>query len=132
MARHVWHVSPLRASDHVVVIGAGLAGWRFIEILRQLGYRGAVTLIGEEAHAPYDRPPLSKQVLSGKWSLEKTTLATPEKIERANATFLLGRRAVLGCAGRGRDDACALTMTPSVAGTHIVLATGTSARPLKL
>jgi 3-phenylpropionate/trans-cinnamate dioxygenase ferredoxin reductase component len=120
-------VSPLSAKDHVVVVGAGLAGWRFVEILRQLGYEGAVTLIGEEAHAPYDRPPLSKQVLSGKWGLDKTTLATPEKIERANATFLLGRRAVgldVGAMSVHLDDGAV------VAGTHVVLATGTTARPL--
>jgi NAD(P)H-nitrite reductase large subunit len=120
-------VSPLRASDHVVVIGAGLAGWRFVEILRQLGYEGAVTLIGEETHAPYDRPPLSKQILSGKWSLEKATLATPEKIERARATLLLGRRAVgldVGAMSVRLDDDNVIT------GTHIVIATGTKARPL--
>jgi NAD(P)H-nitrite reductase large subunit len=110
-----------------VVVGAGLAGWRFVEILRQLGYQGAVTLIGEEAHAPYDRPPLSKQVLSGKWGLEKATLATPEKIERANATLLLGRRAVgldVGAMSVRLDDDRVVT------GTHVVIATGTKARPL--
>ena len=120
-------MSPLRANDHVVVVGAGLAGWRFVEILRQLGYEGRVSLIGDEIHAPYDRPPLSKQILSGKWGLEKATLATPEKIERANATFLLGRRAV------GLDlDTMSVRLDDDtvVAGTHIVIATGTTARPL--
>jgi NAD(P)H-nitrite reductase large subunit len=127
MARHVWRVSPLSASDHVVVVGAGLAGWRFIEILRQLGFEGAVTLIGEETHVPYDRPPLSKQILSGKWGLEKAILATPEKIERAKATLVLGRRAVsldLGAMSVHLDDGRV------VSGTHIVIATGTKARPL--
>jgi NAD(P)H-nitrite reductase large subunit len=121
-------VSPLGANDHVVVVGAGLAGWRFVEILRQLGYEGAVTLIGEETHAPYDRPPLSKQVLSGKWGLEKATLATPEKIEGTRATFLLGHRAVsldLGAMSVRLDD------DTVIAGTHIVIATGTKARPLQ-
>jgi NAD(P)H-nitrite reductase large subunit len=120
-------VSPLNENDHVVVVGAGLAGWRFVEILRQLGYEGAVTLIGEEAHPPYDRPPLSKQILSGKWSLEKATLATPEKIERASATLLLDRRAV------GLDvDAMSVRLDDDtvVVGTRIVIATGTKARPL--
>lgn len=120
-------MSPLSANDHVVVVGAGLAGWRFVEILRQLGYEGRVTMIGEEPHAPYDRPPLSKQILSGKWGIEKATLATPEKIERARATFLLGRRAVgfdLGAMSVRLDD------DTLVAGTHIVIATGTKARSL--
>ncbi|MET8143250.1 FAD-dependent oxidoreductase [Sphaerisporangium sp. NPDC005288] len=51
--------------NHVVVVGAGLAGVRSVEALRARGYRGRVTLIGEEAHRPYDRPPLSKAVLLG-------------------------------------------------------------------
>ena len=49
-------MSPLNASDHVVVVGAGLAGWRLVTALRQNGYEGALTLIGDETHAPYDRP----------------------------------------------------------------------------
>ncbi|WP_248965222.1 NAD(P)/FAD-dependent oxidoreductase [Sphaerisporangium perillae] len=51
--------------NHVVVVGAGLAGVRSVEALRARGYRGRVTLIGEEGHRPYDRPPLSKAVLLG-------------------------------------------------------------------
>ncbi|MFC4532179.1 NAD(P)/FAD-dependent oxidoreductase [Sphaerisporangium dianthi] len=51
--------------NHVVVVGAGLAGVRSVEALRARGYRGRLTLIGEESHRPYDRPPLSKAVLLG-------------------------------------------------------------------
>jgi 3-phenylpropionate/trans-cinnamate dioxygenase ferredoxin reductase subunit len=47
------------------VIGAGLAGLRTVERLRHRGYRGRVVLLGAERHLPYDRPPLSKQVLRG-------------------------------------------------------------------
>jgi NAD(P)H-nitrite reductase large subunit len=121
-------MSRLGPDDHVVVVGAGLAGWRFVEILRQLGYHGAITLIGDERHAPYDRPPLSKQILSGKWGLEKATLATPEKLERVGATLLLGHRAIeLDVeATRVRLDNDHL-----VSGTHVVVATGTRARPLR-
>jgi len=49
----------------VVVVGAGLAGLRVTEELRQLGYDGELTLIGAENRPPYDRPPLSKKVLTG-------------------------------------------------------------------
>jgi len=49
----------------VVIVGAGLAGLRTAEELRARGYTGAVTLIGAEARLPYDRPPLSKKVLTG-------------------------------------------------------------------
>ncbi|WP_449061558.1 NAD(P)/FAD-dependent oxidoreductase [Planomonospora algeriensis] len=51
--------------NHVVVVGAGLAGVRSVEALRAHGFDGAITLIGEEPHRPYDRPPLSKAVLLG-------------------------------------------------------------------
>ncbi|WP_328814708.1 NAD(P)/FAD-dependent oxidoreductase [Nonomuraea cypriaca] len=51
--------------NHVVVVGAGLAGLRSAEALRSRGFTGRITLIGQERHRPYDRPPLSKAVLSG-------------------------------------------------------------------
>jgi NADPH-dependent 2,4-dienoyl-CoA reductase/sulfur reductase-like enzyme len=58
--------------EHVVVAGAGLAGLRTIEELRGRGYAGRVTLVGAEARLPYDRPPLSKKLLTGE--LDDTTL----------------------------------------------------------
>jgi NADPH-dependent 2,4-dienoyl-CoA reductase/sulfur reductase-like enzyme len=51
----------------VVVVGAGLAGLRVVEELRARGYAGAVTLIGAESRPPYDRPPLSKKVMTGEF-----------------------------------------------------------------
>ena len=56
----------------VVVAGAGLAGLRVVEELRARNYTGAVTMIGAEARPPYDRPPLSKKVLTGQ--LDDTSL----------------------------------------------------------
>jgi 3-phenylpropionate/trans-cinnamate dioxygenase ferredoxin reductase subunit len=47
--------------QNVVIVGAGLAGFQLASTLAQQGYAGRITLIGEEAFAPYDRPPLSKQ-----------------------------------------------------------------------
>ena len=52
--------------DNVLVVGAGMAGLQTVVALRSQGYAGRVTLLGAEAHAPYDRPPLSKEVLAGK------------------------------------------------------------------
>jgi 3-phenylpropionate/trans-cinnamate dioxygenase ferredoxin reductase subunit len=49
----------------VVIVGAGLAGVRVAEELRRTGYTGKISLLGGETHAPYDRPPLSKEVLRG-------------------------------------------------------------------
>jgi 3-phenylpropionate/trans-cinnamate dioxygenase ferredoxin reductase component len=58
--------------ERVVVVGAGLAGLRTIEELRGRGYPGAVTLLGAEDRPPYDRPPLSKKVMTGE--LDDTSL----------------------------------------------------------
>ena len=55
-----------------MIAGAGLAGLRTLEELRARGYGGAATLIGAETRPPYDRPPLSKGVLSG--AVDDTTL----------------------------------------------------------
>ncbi|WP_222113939.1 NAD(P)/FAD-dependent oxidoreductase [Gordonia paraffinivorans] len=49
--------------DHVVVVGASLAGLRAVQTARETGFRGRITLIGDEIHLPYDRPPLSKEYL---------------------------------------------------------------------
>jgi NADPH-dependent 2,4-dienoyl-CoA reductase/sulfur reductase-like enzyme len=54
-----------RQLQQVVVVGAGVAGMRATETLRQNGYDGALTIVGAERHAPYHRPPLSKKLLSG-------------------------------------------------------------------
>ncbi len=52
-------------ADPVVIVGAGMAGLRAAEQLRAAGWEGPVTVIGEETHAPYNRPPLSKEALAG-------------------------------------------------------------------
>lgn len=117
----------VNSNDHVIVVGAGLAGWRVVEFLRRGGYDGALTLIGDEAHAPYDRPPLSKQVLSGRWGVEKSTLATPEKLVESGANIRLGHRAV---ALDVEETSVELADGTSVKGTHVVIATGSRARAL--
>jgi NADPH-dependent 2,4-dienoyl-CoA reductase/sulfur reductase-like enzyme len=53
-------------SQRAVVVGASLAGLRAAEALRHGGHNGPLTVVGEEPHQPYDRPPLSKQLLAGK------------------------------------------------------------------
>jgi len=64
----------VRALDSVVVVGAGAAGVAAAETLRADGFSGSLTLLGEEPELPYDRPPLSKQVLAGVWDAERTRL----------------------------------------------------------
>ncbi len=55
-----------RQLEQIVVVGAGVAGTRAAETLRQEGYDGDLTVVGAERHAPYHRPPLSKKLLTGK------------------------------------------------------------------
>jgi NADPH-dependent 2,4-dienoyl-CoA reductase/sulfur reductase-like enzyme len=117
----------LQSSDHVVIVGSGFGGWRLVEALRREGFDGAITLVGEEDYAPYDRPPLSKQVLAGKWDVERATLATPEKIAETDVDLRLGARAT------SLDvEAYSVELEDGsrVEGTHVVIATGTRARRL--
>jgi 3-phenylpropionate/trans-cinnamate dioxygenase ferredoxin reductase subunit len=108
-------------------VGAGVAGWRLVESLRREGYEGALTLVGDEQHVPYDRPPLSKQILSGKWNLEKATLATAEKLEASAITLRLGTRATSLDVS---NTTVAFSDGSALKATHVALATGSLARPL--
>ncbi|CCQ74511.1 NAD(P)/FAD-dependent oxidoreductase [Magnetospira sp. QH-2] len=56
---------PLGEAPGVVIVGAGQAGYQTAESLRQEGYEGSITVVGEEPHVPYQRPPLSKAYLLG-------------------------------------------------------------------
>ncbi|WP_431877275.1 NAD(P)/FAD-dependent oxidoreductase [Amycolatopsis sacchari] len=78
----------------VLVVGAAAAGLSTVEALRRKGFTGLVTVLGAEAHLPYDRPPLSKQVLSGKWEPERARLRTREVLAKLDAEFVLGEHAV--------------------------------------
>ena len=84
---------PVPSDGTVVVIGASLAGLRAAEEVRHDGHLGPVVVVGEEIHAPYDRPPLSKQLLSGKWDVERIHHHTPDALDATGLDFRLGRRA---------------------------------------
>lgn len=71
----------MTAMEHVVVVGASLAGMRAAETLRAEGFSGTLTVVGDEAHAPYDRPPLSKQVLAGEWDVDRIALPSGARAE---------------------------------------------------
>src|SRR5262245_65134658 len=62
------------ALQTVVVVGASLAGLRATEAMRRDGFDGRIVLIGAEPHLPYDRPPLSKQLLAGEWEPQELGL----------------------------------------------------------
>jgi 3-phenylpropionate/trans-cinnamate dioxygenase ferredoxin reductase subunit len=117
------------AGPGVVIVGASLAGLRAAEELRARGYAGAVTLVGEEVHRPYDRPPLSKQVLAGTWGPERIALAVAD----AAGIDALGLEWRLGARAEGVDlaaRAVALADGSSLPYDGLVVATGATPRAL--
>ena len=106
----------------IVIVGAGLAGHRAAEALRREGFDGQVLVVGDELHRPYDRPPLSKQLLAGaieqhdtlyasddlevEWMLGEpaTSLDIEERVVRlANGTALPYDGLVIATGRRARD-----------------------------
>jgi NADPH-dependent 2,4-dienoyl-CoA reductase/sulfur reductase-like enzyme len=78
----------------IAIVGASLAGLRAAETLRDRGFNGEITLIGDEPHRPYDRPPLSKQVLQGAWEPEQTFFRKKDGYDALALDMRLGVRAV--------------------------------------
>jgi NADPH-dependent 2,4-dienoyl-CoA reductase/sulfur reductase-like enzyme len=106
----------------ITIVGASLAGTHAARTLRAEGYAGEITLIGEEPHPPYDRPPLSKQVLAGTWDTDRIALPVAEEID---VTWRLGRRAT---ALRVDDRTLVLDGDEAVPFDALLLATGASPR----
>jgi 3-phenylpropionate/trans-cinnamate dioxygenase ferredoxin reductase component len=106
--------------ERVIVAGAGLAGLRTIEELRSRGYPGAITLIGAETRLPYDRPPLSKKLMTG--ALDDTTLRT--ELDSLAVDVRLGQCAT------GLADGVLATDGGDLLFENLVLATG--AHPVTL
>ncbi len=76
----------------MVIVGASLAGLRCAQALRAKGFDGTLTLLGEEERLPYDRPPLSKQVLAGEWEADRIPLADDATYEKLGLDLRLGVR----------------------------------------
>lgn len=79
-------------SKTCVVVGASHAATQFVTSLRQEGWEDDIRVIGDEPVLPYHRPPLSKDFLAGKKTLEEITLRPRETYEQAGVEFLLGMR----------------------------------------
>jgi len=113
--------------ERIVVVGASLAGLRAAETLRREGYAGALAVVGAEDRLPYDRPPLSKEILTGKWEPERTALRSPGTWHDLAADWRLGRRAVrLDTAARE----VVLDGGARLGFDGLIIATGTRARRL--
>lgn len=109
---------------HVAVVGASLAGLRTVEGLRRRGHDGPITLIGEEQGLPYDRPPLSKDVLLGKAGLDEVALTAAPDLSALDVDLRIG------VVARGLDMAGRVVLVDDdrVQFDDLVIATGASAR----
>ncbi|MEU3228491.1 FAD-dependent oxidoreductase [Streptomyces sp. NPDC006976] len=79
--------------NRIVVVGAAAAGLTAVETLRAKGYEGGLTLVGDERHPPYDRPPLSKELLGESWEPASTWLRKEDVLAAVDADLRLGCRA---------------------------------------
>lgn len=109
--------------QRIIIVGASLAGLSAAEALRSEGFVGTLTVIGDEPYAPYDRPPLSKTVLTGLLPAEHTTL--PQRVD-LHAEWLLGVPAIgLDLENRKVE----LADERRFGFDRLLIATGTRARP---
>ena len=110
----------------VSIVGASLAGYWAAETLRRDGFEGRISLIGDEPHAPYDRPPLSKKFLAGDLEDDRLPLTTAEKLAD------LGLEMRLGCRATGLDVATRTLEVDGVAEPYdgLLIATGARCRNL--
>ncbi|MFJ2577143.1 NAD(P)/FAD-dependent oxidoreductase [Kitasatospora aureofaciens] len=122
----------------IAIVGASAAGLTAAETLRGRGWDGHLTLIGDEPRPPYDRPPLSKQILTGDRPAERAFLRSPHDLARLEADLRLGqpataldvahRRVHLGAGETIRFDALIIAtgVTPcrlpdtDLAGVHVL------------
>jgi NADPH-dependent 2,4-dienoyl-CoA reductase/sulfur reductase-like enzyme len=112
-----------KSSGRIVVVGASLAGLRAAEALREQGFRGHLTIIGDEPHEPYDRPPLSKQILLGHVPADHTTLPRRRPVD---ADWRLG----VAATGLDREAKLVhLADGEEVRYDLLLIATGVRARP---
>ncbi|MEO7071099.1 MAG: FAD-dependent oxidoreductase [Nostocoides sp.] len=112
----------------VVIIGAGLAGARTAETLRSEGFGGTVILLGQETHLPYDRPPLSKDVLQGKKEPDSALLHDADWYAAHDIDVRIGHAVT----ALDLDGSVTLDDGSSVAFDTAVLATGSRPRRLPI
>ncbi|PND35955.1 pyridine nucleotide-disulfide oxidoreductase [Achromobacter pulmonis] len=112
---------------HTAIVGAGHAGVECAWALRAAGIEGDLALFGAEGHAPYERPPLSKALLTGSTSEERIALRAGEAYEKSRVAFVAGDPV------ERLDTAARVLLTRSgrrVSYEHCVLATGARARDI--
>lgn len=110
----------------LLVVGAGLAGLRAVEGARQAGWSGPITIVGDEPHPPYDRPPLSKAALSSEEDPGVPVLRSSEVIEELQVRHLAGVRVD----GLDTEHRTVTTSAGDLGYDALVIATGSTATTL--
>ncbi|MGW0809685.1 NAD(P)/FAD-dependent oxidoreductase [Nonomuraea sp. NPDC002799] len=117
----------MTSPGHVLIVGASAAGLSTAEALRRHGHQGRLTLLDADPHLPYDRPPLSKQVLAGDWEPSRARLRDHAQLDALHADLVLGEPV-------GALDAAARAVTTAsgrvLRGDAVVIATGLT--PIRL
>src|SRR6188768_1162353 len=114
-------------SGGMVIVGAGECGVRAALALREQGYDGPVPLIGAERHAPYERPPMSKELMLAPDELAPRTIAPPERLAEAGIQF--HSSVVVHSIDREKRSVI-LSDDRSIAYDRLLLATGAQPRRL--
>src|SRR4051812_14287100 len=115
-------------SESLVIIGAGQAAAQAIQSLRAEGFAGPITLIGDEAYAPYQRPPLSKAYLLGSFARERLFLKGDHYYSEAGCELMLNTTAT---AIHRATKTVTLGDGRSLSYDKLLLATGTKVRKLR-
>ncbi|MER6940376.1 FAD/NAD(P)-binding oxidoreductase, partial [Nocardioides sp. NPDC000441] len=111
---------------HLLIVGAGLAGLRAAEGARGAGWSGPITIVGDEPHPPYDRPPLSKAALLSEEPPGVPVLRSSEVVEQLRVRHLSGVR-VHGLDTEGRT---VTTSAGELGYDALVIATGSATTTL--
>ena len=119
----------MSTDNRAVVIGASHAAVQLIISLRQHGWEGAITVISDEDHQPYQRPPLSKAYLAGTVSTEQMALRAPAAYEKLGVRFMLSTR-VTGLDAESKT--LHLDNGETLSFDKLALCTGARARPLPI
>lgn len=119
----------MSAAAHVAIVGTGQAAVQTAEALRSGGFEGAITLLGDEAHGPYHRPPLSKAWLAGEIEAAQLVMRAPEMLARKGIHLRTGVRVLAIDRSAGT---LSLSDGSTLAYTGLVLATGATPRRLSL
>ena len=116
-----------KVSRPIVIVGSGLAGLRAAEAARAAGYAGRIVLVGEEPHEPYDRPPLSKDVLLTPGRENDIRLTESRSLDELSIERMFGVRVV---SIDPASQTVELNDRSPLPYSKLILATGSSVRPL--